>query len=127
MKKLALFADVGLKLFGLIQVVGGILFWTGNARQLIPMHMAVGVLLVLLLWIMAGMALRARVNTGLVLFAAAWGVVLPALGVAQLQLQPGDLHWIIQVLHLAVGMVAVGLGTLLRRLINARPAMRAAH
>ena len=125
MKKLSLFADTGLKLLGLLQVVGGILFWTGNARQFVPAHAAIGVLLVLLLWLLAGLALRARVSLGLVLFAAAWGVIVPALGVAQSRLMPGDSHWIVQVLHLAVGVGAVGLGTLLSRRINARPGARA--
>jgi hypothetical protein len=32
-----------------------------------------------------------------------------AFGVTQSAILPGDLHWIIQVLHLVVGVVAMGL------------------
>lgn len=45
---------------------------------------------------------------------------MPAFGVLQLRLLPGPYHWLIQALHLAIGIAAVGLGQLLaRRLMTA--------
>jgi hypothetical protein len=40
-----------------------------------------------------------------------------ALGMAQLRLLPGSLHWLIQSVHLVVGLLAMGLGHALARAI----------
>jgi hypothetical protein len=87
----------------------GALFWTGNALSLIPIHMLIGLVVVLLLWIVSAVAAFARVHPGLVVLGIVWGFVVPALGVMQGALLQGDLHWLVQVLHLAVGLVALGL------------------
>ena len=47
---------------------------------------------------------------GLVALAAVWGLIVPILGVMQTQLLPGGAHWVIEVIHLLVGLVAIGLG-----------------
>jgi hypothetical protein len=104
------------RLTGLFQIVTGLLFWTGNALALIPFHMLSGLVLVLALWTIAFVALRAGVAPGLVGLSVLWGFLVVALGVTQTQLLPGELHWIIQVLHLLVGLVALGLAdTMVRR------------
>jgi hypothetical protein len=92
-----------------IQLVLGLAFWTGNATGLVDLHMLLGFLFVLGLWTMAALAARARVRPGLVALAAAWGLVVPVLGLNQQQLLPGSAHWLIEVLHLLVGVVAMGL------------------
>src|SRR5262245_17613946 len=109
MKTAATIAQMLVRLTGLTQIVLGVLFWTGNALTLIPVHMLVGSVLVLLLWSLAGMAFWAGVNRGLVALAIIWGVVVVALGMTQNQLLPGPAHWVIQVLHLLVGLAAIGM------------------
>ena len=99
-----------IRLTGLIQIVLGVLFWTGNARALIPVHMLVGFVLVLTLWILAVLATRAGVDPGFVALALLWGVLVLVLGLTQQRLLPGDGHWVIQVLHLILGLVAIGQG-----------------
>jgi len=47
--------------------------WTGNAFTLLPLHMLLGIALVLMLWIIAVMALVARVNPILAVVALIWG------------------------------------------------------
>ena len=89
------------------QVILGIGFWTGNWTGLRNLHMAVGALFVLALWAIAGMAISQRRSTGLATFAFVWGIVVVAFGVIQQQLLVGDLHWIIRVLHLAIGLAAM--------------------
>jgi hypothetical protein len=101
-------AQMLVRLTGLIQIVLGVLFWTGNALTLIPIHMLVGSVLVLLLWSLAGMAFWAGVSRGLVALAIVWGVVVVVLGMTQTDLLPGAAHWVIQVLHLLVGLGAIG-------------------
>lgn len=108
MKALGLF--VGLtRLCFLVLLVLGIGFWTGHWFNLIPVHMIVGVVLVLSLWTTAGIAAAVRVSTGFVVAAFVWGLIVIAFGATQAQLLPGGAHWVIQALHLLVGMIAVGM------------------
>jgi hypothetical protein len=105
------------RLTGLFQIVTGLLFWTGNALALLPLHLLSGLGLVLSLWTVALVALRGGVGPGPVALAVLWGLLVVALGVTQTQLLPGELHWIIQLLHLLVGLVAIGLaGAVVRRI-----------
>jgi len=98
-----------IRLLGLIMVVLGLLFWTGNALNFIGLHMLLGMVLVLLLWAQAILAARSGASLGLVALAIAWGIIVVALGMTQTQLLPGDAHWVIKVLHLLVGIGAVGI------------------
>jgi hypothetical protein len=91
-------------------LVLGVLFWTGNALTLIPVHMLAGIVLVLSLWILAVLAAVSGVRRGLVALAIVWGLVVPILGMTQTWLLPGDTHWVIQILHLLIGIVAMALG-----------------
>jgi hypothetical protein len=102
-------ALVLVRILGTVMLVLGLLFWTGNALELIPAHMLVGIAVVLLLWALAGLAARAGASTWLVALAFAWGIVVPAFGVTQDQILQGPAHWIIQLLHLLVGLVALAL------------------
>jgi hypothetical protein len=65
---------------------------------------------VLTLWTLAFLAWRAGVRPGFVALAIVWGLIVPILGLTQTQLLPGDAHWLIRVLHLLVGIGAMGLG-----------------
>jgi hypothetical protein len=96
------------RLAGLTLIVLGVLFWTGHAETLIPVHMLVGFVLVLSLWALAGLAARAGVHPAFVALAIVWGLIVPILGLTQERLLPGDAHWVIQVLHLLVGLGAIG-------------------
>src|SRR5262249_46221284 len=91
-----------LRIAGLIAIVLGLLFWTGNALSLLPIHMLAGIIVVLALWTLAVLAFRAGVNPGLVALAIVWGLIVPILGLTQTQLLPGSAHWIIQLLHLLI-------------------------
>lgn len=113
-----------LRLAGIVQIVLGLLFWSGNAIGMIPIHMTVGYVLVITLWVLAlmGLAARGDVPLGLVLLALVWGAIVPVLGLNQGRLLPGDFHWIIKVLHLLIGLIAIGLGEEIARRILARGA-----
>ena len=87
----------------------GVLFWTGNAYPLIPFHMLSGLILVITLWVIAVKAARRGVSLLAVAGAIAWGLFVVVLGVMQGAILQGDLHWIVQVAHLLVGMVAMGM------------------
>src|SRR5262249_7218079 len=104
----------------LILIVLGLLFWTGNATTLIPLHMLLGVTLVLLLWTLAILGVIARVNPGLIAMVFVWSLIVPILGVTQTQLLPGPAHWLIRLLHLLVGLVAIVLADTLAKAIKRR-------
>ena len=100
-----------------VQVILGIGFWTGNWTSLVSVHMVIGVLFVIALWVIAGIAAANRRPGGLVAFGFIWGVVVVALGMTQKGILIGDLHWIIRVLHLAVGIAAMPIA---ERLVGGR-------
>jgi hypothetical protein len=98
-----------------VQVTLGILFWTGHAISLEPVHIAVGLLLILDLWVAVGLGLKAGAPVGLGVLAFAWSLGMPVLGLLQGGLLPGAAHMVVQVLHLLVGLAAVGLVEALAR------------
>ena len=98
-----------IRVLGLIMIILGLLFWTGNALNLIGLHMLIGIIVVLLLWALAIMAARKGVSLGLVALAIVWGLIVAALGMTQSRLLPGDFHWVIKALHLVVGLAALGI------------------
>ena len=90
-----------------VLVILGIGFWTGHWRNLVNVHMAVGALFVVALWAIAGIAAAHTRPPGLVAAGFLWGVVVLAVGMTQQRILIGELHWIIRVLHLAVGIAAM--------------------
>jgi hypothetical protein len=54
------------------------------------------------------------------MLAIAWGFIVLLLGLSQDQLFPGPAHWLIKLLHLLVGLSAIGLAELLARRSLAR-------
>ena len=107
---------------GVTQIALGVLFWTGDAHSLVPVHMLVGVSIVLCLWALAGMGAWARVGLGRVAFAVFWGMFVPVFGVVHGGILRGEWHWVIQVLHLAVGLAALGQAETLAKRIKERAA-----
>ena len=93
--------------------------WTGNQLTLVPVHILSGLLLVLGLWTLALIGARTGLPPGLVLLALLWGALVVVLGLVQGRLLTGDAHWVIQVLHLLVGVSAIaqaeGLGQRIKR------------
>jgi hypothetical protein len=101
--------QVLIRLIGVTMIGLGLLFWTGNALNLIGLHMLIGMILVLLIWALAIMAARSGVSLRLVALGGVWGLIVVALGMTQSRLLPGDFHWVIKVLHLLVGIAALGI------------------
>jgi hypothetical protein len=98
------------RLSGLILIILGIIFWTGHALSLIPAHMVVGLILAISLWALAYLGARSGVGAGLVTLVVLWTLVMLVFGAVQMRLMPGSAHWVIQVLHLLIGIGAIGLG-----------------
>ncbi len=98
------------RIAGVILLLLGLLFWTGDALSLIPVHMLLGTLMVLALWLLAATASQLGIPVGMTAGAAVLGLLVALLGFTQDSLVPGGTHWIIQVVHLILGVAAVGIG-----------------
>ncbi len=100
------------RLIGLALIVLGILFWTGvdYTENLVRIHMQLGVLLVVLLWILAFLGIRARVNPGLIWGAIIWGFIVAAFGMSLRRLLGSSTTpEVYRVLHLIAGLGAIGI------------------
>jgi hypothetical protein len=108
MKPLVIGLQWLIRILAVVQVVLGVLFWTGNVYSLIGVHTLSGMVLVVALWAQAAIGARAGIGFGLPALALVWGAIVVVFGMTQDSLMPGDLHWLIKVLHLLVGLGAVG-------------------
>jgi hypothetical protein len=94
---------------GVVQLLLGLAFWTGNLLSLVDLHMLNGILLVLALWTQAALAHRAGVPGRLVAGSFVWGLIVVALGLTQTNLLTGSLHWVIQVIQVIHLLLGIGL------------------
>jgi hypothetical protein len=124
-KSIVVIARILISLFGITLLVLGILFWTGHALSLLQLHTMIGGLFVICMWVLAVIGFLVPGCRGLALIVLIWSLIVPALGVTQLRLMPGADHWVIQTLHLLVGVIAIGLSHALARRLRQGPAATA--
>jgi hypothetical protein len=100
----------GVRIAGLATLVLGILIWVSPdvTATIRPVHMLAGLLVMVSLLVLAALGLRAGVPV-LPLVAIAWALVLPVFGMTQESMTALP-RVAIQAGHLAVGIVAIGLG-----------------
>ncbi len=105
---------------GITVLVLGMLMWLGIGNvPLRPVHMILGFVLVLALWALSFVAAGAHLYP-LALAGIVWGLVVAGLGNAQVKMMPGASHWVIQLVHLLVGVAAMGLGEAIAKRIRIR-------
>jgi len=115
-----------LRLLGTMQIALGLAFWLGYAITWIPIHMAVGVAFVLVLWTIGFAGAYQTRNLSLAVGAFGWGILTAAIGAPQQRVLIGDLHWIVRVVHLIVSVVGLPLGALIVARAQTHQAARAA-
>lgn len=102
-----------LRITVLFNLITGIIFWTGNADPLQIVHIISGILAVLALWTI-GIAQGMRGGSfGLALATFVVGFLLALVGLFQTRWLNDSNHWIIQVIHLLLGIMAIGLGEMI--------------
>jgi hypothetical protein len=107
---------------GVVQLVLGLLFWADIGKGLVPVHAAVGIILVLSLLALTFLCARAGAPIGLVVLTVVWSLAVPAIGLSQKQILVGSAHWIIQVVHLLLGLGAMGLASIIAARVLPREA-----
>jgi uncharacterized membrane protein len=100
-----------LSIAGLLALLLGLALWIWGASTLVQMHMLLGLLTVASLWVI-GIAQAfspggSWLTAGL---AVLIGAVVLWLGMVQTSLMTGSSHWVIQLLHLVLGVAAIGVG-----------------
>ena len=104
-------ASAVLTMDALLALISGILFCTGTAVNLIALHMLLGFLAVGALWVIGMTQALAQHGSWIVAACALIaGAVMIVLGMMQSSLLPGEYHWIIQAIHLALGLLTIGIG-----------------
>lgn len=105
-------ASMALRGAFLLAVVLGLFFWTGHEPGgLVPIHMLLGIIVVLAVWYLGyAQATSPGGSVGLAAGAGLLGLLVLIVGLNQQHWLLGSSHWLIQVLHLLLGLFAVGIG-----------------
>lgn len=111
-----------IRIAGFVTLGLGLAFWNGTGYNLLSAHQGLGFLVSGALLLMAVLGFGRRVSPGLLVLALLWGLAVPAIGSLQGQLLPGDGHWIIEVVHLLLGLGAIALSEIIAgRAARTRP------
>jgi hypothetical protein len=114
MSMTATIAQWVVRITGVLLLILGLLLWTRDVpASLVPVHILLGVLMVLALWLLAATAWQQGVPLGMCVGVAILGLITLVFGLTQTSLLQNELHWIVQLVHLLLGMAAVGSGEML--------------
>ncbi len=97
-----------IRIAGLVMIGLGLVIWAGLATAVVPVHMLIGAVLVVALWAAAVLGVRAGAKPVLGAIAIAWGLLTIAFGMTG-EICPAA-ALVVEVVHLGVGLVAMGLG-----------------
>ena len=104
-----------LRIAFLLSITLGVILWSGHGYQYLSLHMWVGFVITFDLLLLVITGLVARIRPVLPLLALVFAAALPILGIGQLRVLPGPNHWTIRVVHLLIGVFAIGLGEALAK------------
>jgi hypothetical protein len=94
---------------GLLALVLGLLMWFADMYVVLPVHMILGLIVTLVLLIFSILALLTSGLRALGAIGVIYALIVPVFGLTQTSLLVGDLHWLIRIAHLLVGIGAMGL------------------
>lgn len=104
-------ASIVLSLAGVLALISGLFFWAGTALHLVSMHMLLGFLTIAALWVVAIGQCFSKAGSGIIAAGALLvGALTIVIGLYQASLMVGPLHWVIEVIHLVLGILTIGLG-----------------
>ena len=93
---------------GLAALILGILLWTGSPTSL-KIHIVTGFVMAIMLVLIGLMGFFSQIKPTLPIVATTWAFLLPYVGFAQLKFFSGASHIVIQVIHLLIGISAIGI------------------
>lgn len=99
---------------GALSLILGLFLWTGNFDSLKSYHMLLGIIVVVALWLLAAAgAMRGKASAGVGIAAIVLGLAQALLGLTQESILPATGHWVIQAVHLLLGLGVIGLGEMI--------------
>ncbi len=105
------YASAVVTLAGTLALVSGLVLWLGAAPSLVSMHMLLGILTVASLWIIGvAQALSSNGSTSVAALAVIVGALTAYIGMNQTSMLLGAYHWIVQIGHLILGILSIGVG-----------------
>jgi hypothetical protein len=117
-----------LRIAGSVALVLGLLIWAFQLDNITNIHMLFGLLVTLALLVISLLAAFTRGLRLLGIIGIVYAFILPLLGVNQETLLIGNLHWLIQVIHMLVGVGSLALAGVIsvryRRLKQAKPSIQ---
>lgn len=102
-------ASMILRIAGVIALILGVLLWFG-VGILDSIHMLFGLLVVLSIWAIGFFMMRVKGGISLAVADFVIGLLVLLIGLNQRAWLSGSSHWIIQVIHLLLGLAAIALG-----------------
>jgi len=103
------YASAVVTLAGTLALISGLAFWFGSAANLVSMHMLLGFLTVAGLWTIGiAQALSSNGSAGVAILAVVVGALTVYIGINQTTMLPGAYHWVIQISHLILGILNIG-------------------
>jgi hypothetical protein len=103
------YASAVVTIAGTLALISGLAFWFGSAANLVSMHMLLGFLTVAGLWTIGiAQALSSYGSTSVAVLAVVVGALTVYLGMNQTTMLPGAYHWVIQIGHLILGILNIG-------------------
>jgi hypothetical protein len=112
-------AHAVLRLCALSVLILGIALWQGKLSQFLGLHLALGLLFVSSVWVVAIVATTARVSTRRALLLLVLGIAIILLGLGQVRVLLGPLHWLVRTGHLLMGLVAIVQSEVLAKALRA--------
>ncbi|MGH7869174.1 MAG: hypothetical protein ACREP9_16455 [Candidatus Dormibacteraceae bacterium] len=97
-----------LRICWVIALLLGLSLWSGHLLQLISLHMLLGLIIAVLVATLAIAAGRRRL-WGLLVAGLVVAVLLPIVGLNQTTWLPGPNHWLVELFHLLLGVVAIAI------------------
>ncbi len=110
----------------LVNILLGIGLWTGKFDAVKEVHITFGVAMVIALWWITALHVRSQGWGALPILAILDGLALYLLGITQESLLTTGPHWIVQVLHLALALVAIALSEIMTARITRAASSRVA-
>lgn len=120
---------MALRVVFVITLVLGIVFWTGNDSQGLKLvHMLLGILFVALLWVIGTIAAVRLGNIGLQVSTFVVGLIIAIVGLTQgsILASPSQPHVIVQIIHLLLALLGIGLAEMASARVRRKAATRAA-
>ena len=113
MRTFALVLQMIIRVLWVVNIVLGIIFATGNLMGLLMLHETFGLVIAICLLILSVLAMaRARaVGPGVAGIVVA--ILLPVVGMGQVDVLPGGSHWVAEVVHVLVAIAAIALAEVL--------------